>query len=130
MRERYPYRFFDFGNPVAQLRRLLASSLVYFHPERVVYFPRNIHNVATLGVYFSWPYFTTSYALDILLLIILLLGINSCIFFRKKKYKEIIQRCKSAPQPRRNLIAFLLLIYALTTIVVFYFVHSNRNMIG
>lgn len=32
-----------FGNPVAQLRRLLASSLVYFHPERVVYFHRNIH---------------------------------------------------------------------------------------
>ncbi|MFC7526760.1 hypothetical protein ACFQRK_22575 [Parapedobacter sp. GCM10030251] len=27
---------------MAQLRRLLASSLVYFHPERVVYFPRNI----------------------------------------------------------------------------------------
>lgn len=42
-----------------QLRRLLASSLVYFHPERVVYFPRNIQFTYTLSLQIP----THSYAL-------------------------------------------------------------------
>lgn len=82
-------------------------------------------NIVALGIWLQIPCITTNYNLDMALLGIALLGLNSLYFLRNKRYAEIVGDCEKAETTKKRLLRILTIVYSALSFCVFFLVHSS-----
>lgn len=82
-------------------------------------------NVVALAIWMEVPCVTTTYNLDLVLLGIIILGLNSLYFLHNKRYKIIVENCDKADSYKKAIYRTLTVFYSFMSFYLFYLAHSS-----
>jgi len=82
-------------------------------------------NIVAFGIWLKVSIITTTYALDMTILGIILLTLNSLYFLRNKRYVIIVENCEKAEVPKKRALRTITIAYSVLSFIIFFLAQSS-----